>query len=882
MQLNCARAAVVAVVVMAAGLVGPTALAASQGTASAAPARTVGVSPAPGDRFATPQTTISFRGITPAALGSVRVTGSRSGTHPGSEVADPAGATIWKPRVPFVAGEQVTVRTAARIAGAGGDSFSFTIARIAPGAPEVLPPNSGTGPRGVASAALPAASSRLPQAAGCKLGLLSLRSEPGLLPPGDCVSQAARGTAAGDLFVTPGGTGKRGNGAAIVDNRGQLIWYAPVNATFVENLEPVTFRGQRMLAYYQGTGTGGHGNGEYVLMNSHYQVVSYIRAGNGIQADLHELTITPSNTALLGAYVPVQMDLTAEGGTANQIVYDYVVQEVDIATGNVLFSWDSLSSVPIANSDFPVPADGSPLDYFHGNSIALTAGGNLLISGRNVSAIYEVSHATGKVVWELGGRHSSFTLKPAGQQWFCYQHFARQPHSNVVSLFDDGGQGPPVCKNHASRGLTLTLNTSSHTATVTRNLQHTPALHAGFLGSNQNLRNGDSLVSWGELATVTEFSPARKPNFELHLSGASYRAFRSPWTGSPSYPPAVASVRHKGRVTVYASWNGDTRVAHWQVLAGSSPSSLHRVGRSRLKTGFETKITVKTSARLVAVQARDAGGHVLATSPVVPASYAPRRHGYYLSSAAGNVYDFGVSFEGSLTASKRKPAAPLAGIAVPSNGRGYYLPSSAGNVYNFDAPFDGSLTKSNVKPPTPVVGLAPYRSSGYYLATSGGNIYNFGKAPFRGSPASSGTRVSAPVAGIATDPKGGYWLATQDGGVLNFGAPSFGSMKGKTLPAPVVGIAAAPDGSGYLLVTANGNVYNFGHARWFGSPASSSVRLACPVVGIATMQATGARQQPAGYYVVCANGDVYNFGTFLPGSPDGEPLPSSITGVTTR
>src|SRR5262249_42181727 len=206
-----------------------------------------------------------------------------------------------------------------------------------------------------------------------------------------------------------------------------------------------------------------------------------------------------------------------------------------------------------------------------------------------------------------------------------------------------------------------------------------------------------------------------------------------------TYPPAVASTKRKGRVTVYASWNGDTRVAHWQILAGSSPSSLHRVGRPRLKTGFETKITVKTSARLVAAQARDAGGHVLATSPVVPARYAPRRHGYYLSSSGGNVYDFGVSFEGSLTSTGRKPAAPLTGIAPPPGGRGYYLPSSAGNVYNFDAPFEGSLTKSNIKPPTPVVGLAPYQASGYYLATSGGNIYNFGKAPFHGSPASSGT-----------------------------------------------------------------------------------------------------------------------------------------------
>jgi hypothetical protein len=890
MRVAFAGVAALAVAV-ATGVAGSSALAAGRGTASSARAPAAAVSPSPGDRFATPQTTISFRGVTPAVLGQVRVTGSRSGVHPGSLVADPDGATIWKPRAAFAAGERVTVNTGVRIAGTGGDSFSFTVARIAAHAPEVLPPDSGTGPRAVVrTAAAPSARSGSARSSGsrraasaCKLGLSAFRSEPALTPPGDCVNRAAVRTARGDLFVTPGGTGSRGNGAAIVDNHGHLLWYDPVNAALVDNLEPVTFRGQRMLAFYQGSNLGGHGNGEFVLMNSHYQVVSYIRAGNGVQADLHELTITPQNTALVGAYVPVQMDLTAEGGTATQVVYDYVVQEIDIATGNVLFSWDSLSSVPIADSEFAVPTDGSAFDYFHGNSIALTSGGNLLISGRNVSAVYNVSRKTGAVVWELGGKHSSFKLAPSGQQWFCYQHFARQPHSNVITLFDDGGQGPAACPNHASRGLTLTLNTASHTATVTRALQHSPALSAGFLGSYQNLRNGDSLISWGELAKVTEFSATGKPNFEMTVSGATYRAFRAPWAGSPYYPPAVASVRRKGNaVTVFASWNGDTQVASWQILAGASPSSLHRVGGLVRKTGFETGIGVTTSAPLVAARAEDASGKVLATSPAVPARYLPRRRGYYLGTQAGDVLGFGAPTDGSLVTAGRKAAAALVGIAVPPVGRGYYLVSSAGNIYNFAAPFDGSLPVLGRTPASPVVGLGAFRRSGYYLATAGGNVYNFGKAPFDGSPASSGTKLASAVSGIAVGPKGGYWLATQAGGVLNFRAPWHGSMTGKTLPAPVVGIAAEPDGRGYLLVTSKGNVYNFGSARWLGSPAASAVHLASPVVGIATEQATRARQQPAGYYVVCANGDVYNFGTFLPGSPDGETLPAPIDGVGSR
>ena len=46
----------------------------------------------------------------------------------------------------------------------------------------------------------------------------------------------------------------------------------------------------------------------------------------------------------------------------------------------------------------------------------------------------------------------------------------------------------------------------------------------------------------------------------------------------------------------------------------------------------------------------------------------------------------------------------------------------------------------------------------------------------------------------------GYWLAAADGGVFTFGDAGFsGSMGGKPLSAPVVGMASTPDGGGYWL-----------------------------------------------------------------------------------
>jgi hypothetical protein len=57
-----------------------------------------------------------------------------------------------------------------------------------------------------------------------------------------------------------------------------------------------------------------------------------------------------------------------------------------------------------------------------------------------------------------------------------------------------------------------------------------------------------------------------------------------------------------------------------------------------------------------------------------------------------------------------------------------------------------------------------------------------------------GSHLNAPVVGMAATPDGqGYWLAAADGGVFSFGrAPFEGSMGGKPINAPVVGIATWP------------------------------------------------------------------------------------------
>jgi hypothetical protein len=83
--------------------------------------------------------------------------------------------------------------------------------------------------------------------------------------------------------------------------------------------------------------------------------------------------------------------------------------------------------------------------------------------------------------------------------------------------------------------------------------------------------------------------------------------------------------------------------------------------------------------------------------------------------------------------------------------------------------------------------------------------------------------LASSVAAMAATPDGrGYWLAAADGGVFAFGdARFFGSLAGSRLVGTVVGIAPTPDGRGYWLATADGGVFCFGDARFFGSLPSA-------------------------------------------------------------
>jgi hypothetical protein len=445
--------------------------------------------------------------------------------------------------------------------------------------------------------------------------VLQFKSRPDLSPAAVEVSRSTAQDGPGDIFLGPQ-VGPLQNGPMIVDGQGNLVWFKPLpGGRQADDFRVQTLGGRPVLTWWQGQQGAGIGFGEDVITDSSYKQVRVVRAGNGLSADLHEFELTPQGTALITAYRPVYWNATSVGGSSRQIVLDAVVQEIDTKTGLVLFQWDSLDHVPLTQTHEPLPGRGQPFDYFHVNAVQEGRDGNLIISARNTWAAYDVDHASGEVIWSLGGKESTFKMG-AGTA-FAFQHDVRvhPGEEDTVTMFDDGA-GPPAIHSQ-SRAIALRIDRSARTVQLAAEDVHSPALLANFEGNTQMLASGDAFVGWGQQPYFTEFDPRGRIVFDGRFIDAntSYRVYRLQWQGTPATPPAIAASSSGPNTTVYASWNGATEVASWRVLGGKTVSRLSVI-RTVPKRGFETQISVNGEA-YVEVQALAANGRVLGTSKTI-------------------------------------------------------------------------------------------------------------------------------------------------------------------------------------------------------------------------------------------------------------------------
>jgi len=273
-------------------------------------------------------------------------------------------------------------------------------------------------------------------------------------------------------------------------------------------------------------------------------------------------------------------------------------------------------------------------------------------------------------------------------------------------------------------------------------------------------------------------------------------------------------------------------------------------------------------------------------APVTPQVTGTQISGNTVSQERVDVWEQGAA--GTTVSGEHLQDVPVPVYTLPAPGGGYQMVGADGGVFSFgNANDEGSLPGISVKAPAPIVGMAESRDDGgYWLADANGDVYSFGDATFFGSIASKGMHRTGPIVGIAATPVGpvdahgsaspnglGYWLVGADGNVYAFGdATAYGNLAGMHLQAPIVALVPTPDGHGYWLVGADGGVFAFGDAGFYGSMGGKPLNQ--PIVGMA------ATPDGHGYWLVAKDGGIFAFGDAgFYGSMGGTKLNQPVVGM---
>lgn len=266
--------------------------------------------------------------------------------------------------------------------------------------------------------------------------------------------------------------------------------------------------------------------------------------------------------------------------------------------------------------------------------------GDYLVSSRYTNAIYRISGTDGSVIWQLGGKNSSFLQDFI----FSYQHDVRILDENrtttIISFLDNASKGRQVVGNVSSvLVVALDVSKSPMTARLIQRLNRPDGQVSRLRGNAQLLSGGNIFVDWSSHGYLTEFSSDGILLQEARFASdrfVDYRAYKFNFSADPHDRPALKvyayGISSQRTISVfYVSWNGATKVHTWNFYASPGCSSpLRLIGQTR-KSGFETIYVFEGYAEMAIAEAETITGIKLRNSSMVNVTILPGYESGYLS-----------------------------------------------------------------------------------------------------------------------------------------------------------------------------------------------------------------------------------------------------------
>ncbi len=345
-------------------------------------------------------------------------------------------------------------------------------------------------------------------------------------------------TAASFYLLNPGlpaSTIGKGSYTMLVDGNGVPVWWrtstiGPLNPTVIDSTTIASFVPTSLNQL------GDFSFGRWLFWNFNGQLIGRFNAPT-IGMDPHELVKLPNGHFMTVSYEPISpIDLSGVGGPAQSTGYRALVREIS-ADGTVYWSWhanDWISPSELvpwvqqlihANTRNTLINGYPAFDLDHVSAISPDDDG-FVFSFRHLDAIYQVSKATGEILWKIGGSRTPQSLDVIGDP-VGGDHPLGAPHDvrvlpdGTVSVLDDGlgwARNPRVVRYR--------IDTVAKTATVVSIFNLSGIHGSNCCGSARLLNNGNWVISWGANNSVTETNATGNPLLTLTLPKGmpSYRA----------------------------------------------------------------------------------------------------------------------------------------------------------------------------------------------------------------------------------------------------------------------------------------------------------------------------------------------------------------------
>jgi len=230
----------------------------------------------------------------------------------------------------------------------------------------------------------------------------------------------------------------------------------------------------------------------------------------------HAVSMTPQGTILFlndewfeVEYDPAQPPILLLGD---------VIQEVDPATGDLLWEWRLRDHVdPVEHHD----ADRIwTRDWSHCNTVRLYPGyayngqtyDALLLNSRRLFTFWMIDRATGEILWSCGEHGTLRPEVPEGEYLFTDAHDVTMIEPDRFLLFDNGNEHTPP----TSRALEIVADPVAGTVTEAWSWTESQFHMFDFWGGDANrLPNGNTLVTNVTRGRLVEVTPSGETVWEM-------------------------------------------------------------------------------------------------------------------------------------------------------------------------------------------------------------------------------------------------------------------------------------------------------------------------------------------------------------------------------